>query len=251
MENFDYYLQKTQEVGFVEKVLQTLVYVSGIPSVKPNEVVIFETGDLGLVTSLAKDEVEVLLLTNSNVEVGTKLTRKDEELTVPLSDELLGQAVDSLGVPVDRPLSKEKQIEFRPIDSPPPPISLRKNIDSFFETGVVKVDLIVPLGKGQRQLVVGDRKTGKTSFLLQATCSAASQGIICIYAAIAKKSSDIKLIDEFLQSKKIKSKTVLVVSHSGDAPGKIFLTPYTAMTLAEYFKDMGNDVLVILGDMTA
>ena len=256
MQDFKYYLDKNKEIGFVEKSLHTLVYISGLPRARPSEVIIFETGEVGQVLSLTEEYVEVLLLSKTRVHVGTKAARSNSHLTIDVDDSLLGKTVDSLGTPMgmskNTPKNTKKTTSLpRPIEVLPPGIDKRKNIDKSLETGVTMVDLVIPLGKGQRELVVGDRKTGKTQFLLQAVLSAALTGTIAIYAAIAKKQQDIKMIEEFFKSHGIDKSSVIVASSSADPAGEVFLTPYTAMTIAEYFRDQGKDVLIILDDLTA
>src|SRR5690606_10190727 len=129
-------------------------------------------------------------------------------------------------------------------------INGRKNIEKAFETGVSLVDVVVPLGKGQRELVVGDRKTGKTPFLLQCTKSAFEQGMKVVYAGIAKKRADIFAIDNYFKKHGMTESSVIVATSSSEPASMVYLTPYTAMTIAEYFRDQGNDVLIVFDDMT-
>lgn len=265
MSDFQIYLDKTQEIGYVEQSLQSLSYVKGLPEAKANEVVVFETGEIGQVFSLTADYAEVVLLSKTKVKVGTKVARTGQQLTVGVSDHLLGKTVNSLGVlisdatdvkenisaPAILSTQKATKKEYRYLDTDPPGIDRRKNISKSFETGVSMVDLVVPLGQGQRELVIGDRKTGKTGFLLQNVLAQASKGVICIYAAIAKKRLDIKMIEEFIAKNKIGQNCIVVATSSSDPAGLVYLTPYCAMTIAEYFRDLGRDTLVILDDMTA
>ncbi len=251
MKEFNYYLDKTGEIGFVEQSLHSLVYATGIPHAKPHEVVLFETGDVGEVLSLTEKHAEILLLSKAKIDVGTKLVRTAEQLRVAVSKDLLGKTLNPMGKPIKGAFPKEDKAQLRPLDKSPPTINARKVINQPFETGVTIVDLIVPLGRGQRELVIGNRKTGKTGFLLQAIYSAASRGLICVYAAIAKKRLDIKMIEEYLSQRRIDKNTIVVASSSADPVGLIYLTPYTAMTIAEYFRDLGADVLIVLDDLTA
>lgn len=251
MQDFKTYLDKTGEIGFVEQSLQTLVYAAGLPLAKPSELVLFEKGEVGQVLSLNEDYVEILLLSKTQVPIGAKVVRCGGPLTITVSDSLLGKTIDSLGQPIGRGVTHPKEAESRYLEVEPWGIAHRKNIDKPFETGVSWVDLVIPLGRGQRELVIGNRKTGKTPFLLQAVLSAAQRGTVCVYAAIAKKSQDIISIENFIKKNKISENTVLVSTSSADPAGLVYLTPYTAMTIAEYFRDQGRDVLVILDDLTA
>src|SRR3990172_9446303 len=249
MKDFNYYLDTIGEIGFVEEMVHSLVYASGLPKGHPGEVVLFESGDLGQVLSLSRDQIEVLLLTNTHIQVGSKLVRTGEHLQVPVGMGLLGRTIDPLGRAVDKlkPIAFQ---ELRSVDVVPPKIVERLEVAKPLETGVSLVDLVVPLGKGQRELIIGDRKTGKTDFLLQTLTTQAILGTICIYAQIGQKRGDIATLTQFFEENSLIEKTIQVASNSSDPSGIIFLTPYTAMTLAEYFKEQRMDLLLILDDMT-
>lgn len=249
MKDFDYYLDKLGEIGFVEEVMHSIVNVSGLPEAHPNEIVIFESGDVGQIMSIIEDKIEVLILSRIKITVGSKVVRTGELLQVPVGNEFLGRVVDSLGNPLDK--GKAIKGTYSPIDTQPHGIVGRKQIDRPLETGVTAVDLVVPLAKGQRELVIGDRKTGKTQFLLQTFLNQARKGTICIYAVIGQRQIDIKKHAEFIQKNKIQANSLIVATSSSDPSGLIFLTPYTAMTYAEYFRDKGMDVLLVLDDMTS
>jgi F-type H+-transporting ATPase subunit alpha len=250
---FKKYLDKSGEIGFIEEVYPSLVYASGLPNVRPNECVIFENGSLGQVISLEEQNIEILLFGTSSIKVGTKITRMGATLAVPVGDEFLGKIVDPLGnVLGSRPVGgKLNSAQSRPVDVLAQGITTRENVHTPLETGFAIVDLLVPLGMGQRELVIGDRKTGKTQFLLQIAKHQAQKGTVCIYAAIGKRNIDVKSVAEFFKEAGVTNQTIIVASTSFDSAGVIFLTPYTAMTMAEYFRDQGRDVLVILDDLTA
>lgn len=249
MKNFQYYLTTTEEVGFVEACNHAIVYANGLPQAKLMEIVMFETGELGVVLSLNRDQVEILLFSKYAVKAGTRITRTGRTQEMPVGLELLGHTVNPFGKPLAEDNNFMLPKESRPIDIDPTGINTRQRITAPFETGVTMVDILVPLGKGQRQLVIGDRKTGKTSFLYQTILKQAKLGTICIYAAIGKKQTDIKKVEHFFQKSGIAEKTVIVASGSEDPAGIIYLAPYAAMTLAEYFRDEGHDVLVVLDDL--
>ncbi len=249
MKDFNYYLNELGEIGFVEQVFHSIVYVSGLPGAHSQEVVIFESGDIGQVFSLEKDQLEVLLFSSSQIKVGDKVVRTNAPLSVPVGEGILGRVVNPLGGSIDAK-GVIKAVKFERIDKDPPKIMARRQVEKPLETGSTLVDLVVPLSRGQRELVIGDRKTGKTEFLLQTLISQASKGTVCIYAVIGQKKSDILKLSQFLQEKGLKKNAIIVASSSSDTSGLIYLTPYTAMTIAEYFKDKGIDVLLILDDMT-
>lgn len=249
MKTFKDYLNESGEIGYVKKVINVIVYVDGLPSAHPGEVVVFENGQLGHVTSLKQDVVEILTFTRKGVKTGEKVTRTGRLVTVPVGNELLGRIIDPFGYPIDDASKAIKSTEIRPIEVQPKGIMSRRILKKQLDTGVGLVDLMVPIGQGQRELVIGDRKTGKTNFLLKTIVAGVKQNNICIYAAIGKKKIDIKKAEDFLKSKGVFEKVIIVASTSQDPSGAIFMTPYTAMTIAEYFRDKGQNTLVILDDL--
>ncbi len=249
LNNFDYYLEKVGEIGFVEETLHSLAYVSGIPEAHPEEIVIFENSDLGQVFSISSEKVEVILLTGSNVRVGAKVVRTGEFLSFGVGEKLLGRMINPLGVALDGK-GEIKVDEFRSIEGRNVKLLERRDVEKPLETGVGIVDLVVPLGKGQRELIIGDRKTGKTEFILQTILNQAQKGTFCIYCVIGQKLVDIKNLYKFFVEKEILDKVSIIATSSSDPSGLKFLTPYSGMTLAEYFCEKGKDVLIVLDDMT-
>lgn len=251
MKDFTAYLNETEEIGFVEQVADAIIYVSGLPKVKPEEIVFFETGEFGQVFSINPDYIEVLVFFKKHIKPGTRVTRTNEILKIPVGYELLGRVINPLGNSIDTTKPLKTPLEKREINTRPAGIIKRRAITKPFETGVLIVDLAIPLGHGQRELIVGDRKTGKTSFLTKTILNQAKRGNICVYAAIGKKKLDVKKIEEFFAKNGVLDKMVIVASGSGDAIGVIYLTPYTAMTISEYFRDQGKDVLLVLDDLSS
>lgn len=274
MNDFKYYLETTGEVGYVSQSRHSIVHVSGLPQAKPHEIVLFETGEVGEVLSLSLDYLEILNFSNTSPRVGTKVARTDELFKISVGEHLFGKTVDPLALrqtsstdsapqavsgqpPSTDPTTTSSEssglgqlVESRPIDIAPKSIGQRAIIDEPLETGVTMVDLVISLGKGQRELVVGDRKTGKSSFLWQVVLAQVGLGTVCIYAAVAKKRLDIKKAQEFFRKQGIEKKVITVATSSTDPSGLIFVTPYVAMTIAEYFRDKGRDTLVIIDDLS-
>ncbi len=249
MKNFQQYLTQSEEIGFVEACNQSIVYASGLPNATLQEILIFEGGELGTVLSLSRDQVEILLFSKYSVKAGMRVTRTGLKQEIPVGFELLGKTIDPFGHPLNTSKPIEEPKTSRPIDISPTGINTRARIEQSFETGITLVDMLIPLGKGQRELVIGDRKTGKTSFLYQTILKQASLGTICIYAGIGKKKTDIKKVEAFFHAAGIEDNTVIIATSSEDPAGVIYLTPYAAMTLAEYFRDEGHDVLVVMDDL--
>ncbi|MEX0617059.1 MAG: F0F1 ATP synthase subunit alpha [Candidatus Woykebacteria bacterium] len=250
MKTFDDYLRETQEIGRVESVLNTVIYLSGLPKAKLSEVVITETGKKGIVQSIDPELVEVILLESDLPVIGERVARTGENMKIQVSQNLLGRVVGPLMNTQDGlgPAMGEK--ESRPVFNKAPGIQERVKISEQLETGVAIVDYMIPLGKGQRELILGDQKTGRTTFLLQTIYNQAKKGTICIYVGIGKKKSDIKSIEDYLQKTGILGNCVIVFASSADPASLVYLAPYSAFTLAEYFRDLGKDVLIVLDDLT-
>lgn len=247
--DYDFYLEKIPEIGYVTGLFHSIVVVDGLPGAHVNEIVVFQNGAIGHVFSLFPEKVEILILKPSEIAVGDSLVRTGRSLEINLSDNVLGKTIGPLGEFTDRLSGNTGKVYA--IDKKPLGIIGRKPVDKFFETGVSMVDLIVPLGKGQRELVIGDRKTGKTEFLLQSAISHAKNGGVVVYCIIGQKQSDILTRSNFFKNRGILGQSVIVATNAEDPPGLIFMTPYTACTVAEYFADKGIDVLLILDDMTS
>lgn len=249
-EEFSKYLEEIGEVGFVDKITPPIVYAKGLPGVRNNEVVYFESGEMGMVFSIGRELVEILVFSRNAIRIGTRISRTSKPLQVPVGDSYLGKSVDSLGKSIHAGVIIPEIKEYRDIEDTPAGIEKRKKINRPLETGVAVVDLMVPLGLGQRELVLGDRKTGKSEFLMQVLLSQARSGSICIYACIGKRKSDVKRIEDFIIRNELGDTTCMVVTSSTDPTALIMLTPYYAMTLAEYFRDQGKHVLVIMDDLS-
>ena len=249
MKSFAEYLASTQEIGTVQELKSSIVLVNGLPGVKLFELVLFDSGDRGQVIGLLESGVEVLLFDRNALEIGSQVVRTGERLTIGVGPGLLGKRIDPLGRhKLSDPILGE--LEDRAIDTRPGGIFTRAAIVDPLETGVTTVDLIVPLAKGQRQLVIGDRKTGKTLFLLQTILHQARQGVICIYAVIGKTQLEIQQLHKYFQEKGVVDQIVIVATGASDPAGLIFLNPYVAMTIAEYFRDQGKETIVVFDDLT-
>jgi F-type H+/Na+-transporting ATPase subunit alpha len=247
---FTSYLKKTGEYGVVYQVSHPIVFIDGLPKVKTHEVVLFDNGQKGEVFTINRGKVEARVFAHEPIRVGAKVTRTDQLLSVPVGPELLGHTINPLGDPLDPTVPYVRPKLSRDLDANPVGISGRQKITTQLATGVPLIDLLIPLGRGQRELIIGDRKTGKTSLLLTAVKKQTGEAVIAIYAAIAKKKSDIKRLQEFFIKEKIMDKVIIVATSSFDSPSLIYQTPYAAMAIAEYFKDLGHHTLLILDDLS-
>lgn len=248
--SYKFCIEKIGEVGTVEEVNGTLMHVKGLPGASVDEGVSFANGDHGVITALTPEYVEILSLTGVAASPQTKLARTGRALTISIGDGILGHTVNALGATISQKKIKSEHTETRLIESKPIGIVGRKKINNFLATGTCVVDLMVPVGMGQRELVIGDRKTGKTHFLLQTVVNQARLGTICVYALIGKTKTEIKSIQDYFLKQKVSQNCVLVASGSYDGPGEVYVTPFTAMTIAEFFRDRGQNVLIVLDDLT-
>lgn len=249
MKTYSEYLKATGEFGEVCEIKLPLVTVAGLPNVAPFELILFESGIVGEVFAIHKDVVELILFDKKSPTMGEKVVRTKELLQIPVGSELLGAIMDPTGAPLgtSKKVSAKKTSD---LNGKVKGITARASIKQPLHSGITVVDMLLPLGKGQKQLVIGDRKTGKTAFLLSTLKTQAAAGSVIVYAAIGKKQSDIKHIISSLESEKLQKSTVVIASSSSDSPGLIYLTPFTAMTIAEGFRDEGKDVLIILDDLS-
>ncbi|MBL7078036.1 F0F1 ATP synthase subunit alpha [Candidatus Shapirobacteria bacterium] len=250
MNSFSHYLKKVGEVGEVRQSFGQVAYASGLPGARLGEMVLFETGQKGKILSLEEDFLKLLVFDPEPVAVGARVARTGQGLKVPVGKELLGRVVDSFCQPLYTTGKYRPPGDFYEVDADPWGIEGRVRVSKSLETGVAVVDLLIPLGKGQRELVIGDRKVGKTAFILQTILHQSPKGTVCIYAGIAKRASEIKRIEEFFKKRGVMEKIVIITSGPQESAGIVYLTPYTAMAVAEYFRDNGDDVLVVLDDLS-
>ena len=238
------------EVGYVVSSRGYLAYLDGLPTIKINDLVSTDDGITGLVHALNTTAVEVLLLSSSSVTPGKEFRATGRRLELEVGDYLIGRAINPLGIPVDGKgiLSKVglKRFELEP---PAQTIEAREFIKDQLITGISAVDTLIPLGLGQRELIIGDAHSGIQNFLINIIVNQTPQGLICIYAAIGKPVSQITNLIHTLQVNKALNHTVVIASSATDGSPLIFLTPLTALTIAEYFKNQGKNVLVVLDDM--
>ncbi len=237
-------------MGHIESIVQTIVYVSGIPGARLNELVITESGQLGLVQAVTRDLVEVMMLSSERILPKTRVTRIGEGLKIPVSEGILGRVINPHGAALDGlgPITGESV--FLPVHRSAPGIKERVKIKEQLETGVSLVDYLIPIGKGQRELIMGDHKTGRTTFLLQVATSQASYGTVCIYVGIGKRKSDIRGVENYLKKMGVMGSCVIIFTSSADPASLVYLAPFSGFTIAEFFRDQGREVLIMLDDLT-
>lgn len=239
------------EVGFVKKINNFLIHLDGLPSARINDLVENEAGVKGLVSALLADLVEVWLLDEGNVFPGQMFKNTNKKLTLPVGPFLIGRVINPLGIPLDnqKPLGRIAPANLRELDKIAPGLNCRRFINRQFETGISFVDTLIPIGRGQRELVIGDARSGKMDFLTDVIVNQRYSKTFCVYAAIGKPFPEIRSLIDTLRANQALNNTLIVATASSDPAPLIFLTPKAAFTVAEYFQSQGKDVLIILDDM--
>ncbi len=252
MENneFKNYLEATNEVGYVVHCSDSLVYLSGLPSLRIGEEVISENGERGMVYGLDRKKAEILMFEMKRVEAGHKMVRTGDLFKIPVSEKILGRVINPLCRPLDKAGSIMGKKKLLPIQQKAPGIMQRIRISEPLETGVTMVDLLVPIGYGQRETVIGDAKTGKTFFLFQTMVNQARKGAVCIYVAIGKESSSLKKGEDYLKEMGVFDRTIMIITTSNQPATLHYIAPFAGMTIAEYFRDQGNKVIIVFDDLT-
>jgi F-type H+-transporting ATPase subunit alpha len=239
-----------REIGVIKYVGQGVAILEGLPNVKSEELVRFHGNLLGMVFNLEPNDIGVILLDESEyLKSGDEVRRTGRVLDVPVGDTLLGRVVDAMGRPLDNqgPLHTT---ERRPIERQPPEIMDRSPVTVPLQTGLKVVDALIPIGRGQRELILGDRQTGKTAIALDAFINQKDKNVICVYCAVGKQNSDVaKIIADFNEYGTMEY-SIVVVATGEDPPGLRFVAPYAATTISEYFMEQGRDVLIVYDDLT-
>ena len=241
---------RPQEVGVVTDVAGGIARLRGLPHVTSDELVEFPGGLLGMAINLEPREVGVVLLGDSATLIaGAECRAKGRLADVPVGEELLGRVIDATGRPLDggRPLSTTRRL---PVERPAPAIIDRAPVTRPLVTGLKVVDALIPIGRGQRELIVGDRQTGKTTVAVDTILSQRGQDVICVYCAIGQRGTAVARVVETLRAGGAFEYCTVVVAAGEDAPGLRFVTPYAATSIAEFFAEEGRDVLVVYDDLT-
>jgi F-type H+-transporting ATPase subunit alpha len=238
------------EIGIVAAVGQGVARVRGLPSVAAMERVHFADDSIGIAFDLDVTEVGVVLLRDrGGLRAGTTVERTGRVLDTPVGAELLGRVVSALGEPLDDsdPITIGKRW---PVERPAPPILARAPVSVPLATGIKAVDAIIPIGRGQRELILGDRQTGKTALAVDAILNQADQGVICVYCAVGQRGAAVAQVIAALRQRGASAYSVVVVAAGEDPPGLQMLAPYTATSIAEWFMAQGRDVLIVYDDLT-
>ncbi|NTU72138.1 MAG: F0F1 ATP synthase subunit alpha [Coriobacteriia bacterium] len=238
------------DTGSVVRVGDGVAVVSGLRDVGSQEIVEFEGGGLGLAFSLKEGSVGVVLLGGeSRVREGGEVRRTGHLLRIPAGEGVLGRVVDAVGQPLDG-RGPVVPAAWLPVERPAPGVIDRRPVDRPLHTGMKVIDALVPVGRGQRELIIGDRKIGKTTLALDAILAQKGANVSCIYCAIGQKASAVRQVVSMLEEHGALEYTVVIVALPGDMPALRYLAPYAATALGEYFMDRGGDALVVYDDLT-
>ncbi|MBU0676437.1 MAG: alternate F1F0 ATPase, F1 subunit alpha [Proteobacteria bacterium] len=239
-----------EEIGQVFSVGQGIVWAHGLASVKSEELVVFPSGVLGVVLDILPDRTGIVLLGyDQGLAAGDQVTRTGRILEVPVTDSLLGRIVDPLGKALDNK-GAVKATDYLPVQREAPPIMARGPVNRPLQTGIKVIDALIPIGRGQRELILGDRQTGKTAVALDTIINQADKDVICIYCAIGQRSSAVAKLIAHLKEHKALDYSIVMVAEGSDPPGLQYIAPYAATSMAEYFMAQGRDVLVVYDDLT-
>lgn len=239
-----------KEVGIVTSLTTGIVKVSGLPGVGFEELLKFPGELYGIAFNVDEDEIGVVLLGEySHLHAGDEVERTGRVMDVPVGDTLIGRVINPLGKPLDNTgtIDCDKRL---PIERPAVAIVDREPVTVPLQTGIKVIDALIPVGRGQRELIMGDRQTGKTAIAIDTIINQHDQDVLCIYCAIGQRAASVAKVVADLREKKAMEYTIVVVTEGNDAPGLNFIAPYAATSIAEYFMEKGRDVLIIYDDLT-
>ena len=241
---------KQDEIGYVIQVGDGIAKVHGLDKCRSNELLRFEGGAVGMALNLETDYVSVVMLgSEADVKEGSIVRRTGDVLSVPVGEKLIGRVVDALGNPIDGKGPVECA-ETRPIEHKAPGIIERKSVSVPLQTGIKAIDSMIPIGRGQRELIIGDRQTGKTTIATDTILNQKGKDVICIYVAIGQKRSTVSQIVSTFEMNGAMDYTIVVSATASEQAPMQYIAPYSGCTMGEYFMDQGKDVLIVYDDLS-
>ncbi len=240
----------SSDVGTVVTVGDGIAIVYGLDNAMLSELVIFPNDIYGMVMNLEEHSVGVVLLGDGNlIKEGDTVKRTNRVMEIGVGDELIGRVVNSLGQPIDG-LGDIKYNKFRPIERIAPGVMLRKSVDTPLQTGIKAIDAMIPIGRGQRELIIGDRQTGKTAIAIDTIINQKGKGVKCVYVAIGQKNSTVAQIVDKLKKAEAMDYTVVVAATASEAAPLLYVAPYAGCAIAEEWMEQGQDVLIVYDDLS-
>lgn len=241
---------ETDDVGSVISVGDGIATIYGLDKARYGELLSFPHDVYGRVRNLNEDSIGCVLLGKDIlIDEGDRVKRTGKVVSVPVGDALLGRTVNALGMPIDG-LGEIKAAAYNPIEAPAPGIRKRKSVNEPLQTGIKAIDSRIPIGKGQRELIIGDRQTGKTALAIDTIINQRGKDVICVYCAIGQKNSTIAQIETKLKSYDAMKYTVIVNASASESAPMLYVAPYSATTRAEYWRNQGKDVLIVYDDLS-
>lgn len=239
-----------EEEGIVKTVGDGIAIVEGLSSAVYGEIVVFDCGVKGMIQDLTPGEVGVILFgDDTEITEGSKVMRTNRTAGIPVGDAYLGRVIDALGKPIDGK-GEIKADGYRAIESPAPGIIDRKSVDTPMNTGILSIDSMFPIGRGQRELIIGDRQTGKTAIALDTILNQKGNGVVCIYVAIGQKASSVAQLVGTLQKAGAMDYTIVVNAAASETAPVQYIAPYAGTAMGEYFMNKGKDVLIVYDDLS-
>ena len=238
------------ETGIVIKSDRSIAWVTDLPGAVLGEGISFASGAHGMVTKLGEDYTEVMSFHDTAIPIGEEAARTNEPLKISVGEGMCGDTFDALGHITSTQKEPSKYSENRPVEQEAWTMDKRSAIKDFLATGVTIVDTVVPIAKGQRELIIGDQKTGKTTFLTQTVITQAQAGTICIIALVGKEQSEIVRLEQTLRQTKVDHNCIIIAEPAKSSAARLTLVPFSAMAVAEHFRDQGKDTLVIIDDLS-
>lgn len=239
-----------REIGIVTSVSSGIVKVSGLPNVGFEELLQFPNGMFGIAYNIDENEIGVILLgKDALLTVGDEVERTGRVMDIPVGNGLIGRVVDPLGEPIDDKGIVVSEARL-PIERPAPAIMDRNAVSVPLQTGIKAIDALIPIGRGQRELILGDRQTGKTAIAIDTILNQKDKNVLCVYCAIGQRASAIAKVIANLKEKGAMDYTTVVVAEGNNSPGLEYIAPYAATSIAEYFMQQGRDVLIVYDDLT-
>lgn len=240
----------TEEIGRIASIAQDIVWAEGLDKVKSEELVILGGQVMGMVFDLLPQKIGVVLLgSGEGLNAGDEVLRTGRILDIPVDKSLIGRIINPLGIPLDGGGRLVDELKW-PVEREAPPIMARAAVEKPLQTGLKVIDALIPVGRGQRELILGDRQTGKTGIALDTIINQHDKNVLCIYCAIGQRSSSIaKVVDELKRYDAMRY-SIIVVAEGNEPPGLQFIAPYAATTIGEYFMSQGRDVLIVYDDLT-
>jgi F-type H+-transporting ATPase subunit alpha len=241
---------KREEIGTVLEVGDGVVRASGLTTLKASEMVEFPDGAMGVALNLEEDRAGIMLLSEiGSIKEGDVVKATGKILSVPVGDAVIGRVMNAMGAPIDGKGTIASNAMY-PVEKIAPGVITRKGVHQPLQTGIKAIDALIPVGRGQRELIIGDRQTGKTAIAIDTILNQAGQDVVCIYVAIGQKESKIARIVAELEAKGAMEYTTVVVAGASDPAALSFIAPYAGCAMGEYFMDKGQDVLVVYDDLS-